>query len=140
MGDFNFCGTNTLLKLFERLKNLLSGYLRTDQLQTAVDNALVQAKTSGAFDGADGSAGSDGQSAEITSASATVDDNTGTPSVAVTLGGTSLKRTFAFEFKNLKGDKGRTPEKGVDYWTESDKSDIVADVLAALPTWEGGSY
>lgn len=40
----------------------------------------------------------------------------------------------------LKGDPGRTPEKGVDYWTESDKSGIVADVLAALQTWEGGSY
>lgn len=40
----------------------------------------------------------------------------------------------------LKGDKGSTPKKGVDYWTESDKSGIVADVLAALPTWEGGSY
>lgn len=45
-----------------------------------------------------------------------------------------------------KGDKGEagaaghTPEKGVDYWTTSDKSEIVDDVLAALPTWTGGSY
>lgn len=38
------------------------------------------------------------------------------------------------------GPAGSTPEKGVDYWTEDDKSEIVSDVLAALPTWEGGSY
>lgn len=50
---------------------------------------------------------------------------------------------------NIKGDKGdkgergsagHTPEKGVDYWTTADKSGIVDDVLAALPTWTGGNY
>jgi hypothetical protein len=35
---------------------------------------------------------------------------------------------------------GFIPEKGVDYWTEADKSEIVADVLAALPAAEGASY
>lgn len=43
----------------------------------------------------------------------------------------------------LKGDKGadgKTPVKGTDYWTESDKAEIVADTLAALPTWTGGNY
>ena len=40
----------------------------------------------------------------------------------------------------LKGDKGDTPVKGTDYWTEEDKAEIVDDVLAALPTWTGGSY
>ena len=40
----------------------------------------------------------------------------------------------------LKGDKGDTPVKGTDYWTEADKAEIVADTLAALPTWTGGSY
>ncbi len=34
----------------------------------------------------------------------------------------------------------KTPEKGVDYFTEEDKSELVNAVLAALPTWEGGSY
>lgn len=45
--------------------------------------------------------------------------------------------------KGDKGDKGAdgiTPVKGIDYWTASDKSGIVDDVLAALPTWTGGSY
>ena len=36
-----------------------------------------------------------------------------------------------------KGDK---PVKGTDYWTSADQRAIVDDVLAALPTWEGGSY
>ena len=40
----------------------------------------------------------------------------------------------------LKGDKGDTPVKGTDYWTEADKAEIVNDTLAALPTWTGGSY
>ena len=45
--------------------------------------------------------------------------------------------------KGDKGDKGAdgyTPVKGTDYWTTADKAEIVDDVLAALPTWTGGSY
>ena len=38
------------------------------------------------------------------------------------------------------GADGYTPVKGTDYWTAADKSEIVDDVLAALPTWTGGSY
>ena len=37
-------------------------------------------------------------------------------------------------------DVGLKPVKGTDYWTESDKAEIVADTLAAMPTWTGGSY
>ena len=38
------------------------------------------------------------------------------------------------------GADGTTPVKGTDYWTEADKTEMVNDVLAALPTWTGGSY
>lgn len=38
------------------------------------------------------------------------------------------------------GINGKTPVKGTDYWTEADKAEIVADTLAALPKWTGGSY
>ena len=34
----------------------------------------------------------------------------------------------------------KIPVKGTDYWTEADKAEIVADTLAALPTWTGGNY
>lgn len=38
------------------------------------------------------------------------------------------------------GPAGHTPVKGTDYWTAADQASMVQDVLAALPTWEGGSY
>lgn len=37
------------------------------------------------------------------------------------------------------GEPGKTPVRGTDYWTEADKTAIVADVLAALPAAEGVS-
>lgn len=42
--------------------------------------------------------------------------------------------------KPSRGEKGKTPVKGTDYWTEADKAEIVNDTLAALPKWTGGNY
>lgn len=42
--------------------------------------------------------------------------------------------------KGDTGASGHTPVKGTDYWTDADKAAMVNDVLAALPTWTGGSY
>ena len=51
--------------------------------------------------------------------------------------------------KGAKGDRGdtgatgadgKTPVKGTDYWTESDKQEIVNDVIAALPDGTEVSY
>ena len=35
------------------------------------------------------------------------------------------------------GSDGSTPVKGVDYYTEADKEEMVADVIAALPVYDG---
>lgn len=39
-----------------------------------------------------------------------------------------------------EGPAGYTPQRGTDYWTANDQTQIVSDVLDALPTWTGGSY
>ncbi len=57
-----------------------NGGIDASTLQTAINEALAQAKASGAFDGVD----------------------------------------------------GHTPQKGVDYWTEEDKAEIVAEIMAGL--------
>ena len=94
-------------------------------------------------------------------ASATVDSNIGTPDVIVTPSELNGKQVLKFAFKNLKGEKGEafkysdfteeqlnnlkgkdgiTPIKGTHYWTESDKEEIVEDVLNALPNGNEVAY
>ena len=43
-------------------------------------------------------------------------------------------------FQGPPGVPGHTPVRGVDYYTDSDKAEIVASVLAALPVAEEASY
>ena len=58
-----------------------------------------------------------------TGAVITITDKTGTTTATIT-----------------NGKDGKTPVKGTDYWTSADKTEMVTAVLAALPSWEGGSY
>lgn len=106
------------------------GAIAKTELQATINTALAQAKASGEFDGADG-------------LTPTIGDNgnwylgntdTGKPSRGEKGDKGDKGETGA------KGEKGDTPQKGTDYWTAADQQSIVDDVLAALPTWEGGSY
>ena len=45
-----------------------------------------------------------------------------------------------FTPEQLESLKGPAPVKGVDYWTESDKSEIVNDVLASIPNYNEESF
>lgn len=39
--------------------------------------------------------------------------------------------------KGATGAPGATPVKGTDYYTEADKAEMVSDVIAALPVYDG---
>lgn len=102
--------------------------------------------------GADGANGTDGADGE--------DGATFTPSVSES-GDLSWSNDKGLENPatvNIKGEKGDTgdtgpqgeqgpagtdgytPVKGTDYFTDEDKTELVNAVIAALPTWTGGSY
>ena len=76
----------------------------------ATGNPVAQSAES--LRGPAGAAGATGAAAGFGTPAATVDANTGTPSVTVTATGPDTAKVFSFVFKNLKGakgDKGDTP-------------------------------
>ena len=79
--------------------------------EEAARKALEAAEKAESAEGPQGPPGKDGVTPDIT-ADATVDDNTGTPSVAVEKMGTTENPKFTFKFKNLKGLKGDTGARG----------------------------
>lgn len=49
----------------------------------------------------------------------------------------SGKKFISFVFRNVIGKDGKTPVKGTDYYTPADKAEMVAEVIAALPIYDG---
>ena len=97
------------------------GALSAETLPEAINTALAQAKASGAFDGAQGPAGPKGDKGD-----------TGAQGPQGPAGADGAQ--------GPAGADGYTPVRGVDYWTDADQQQIVADVLAALPDGDGVSY
>ena len=97
------------------------GAISKDDLQEATNKALAQAKESGEFDGPRGPEGPQGEQ--------------GIPGEK---GDKGDKGDTGAAGKD--GANGKTPVRGTDYWTDTDKTDMLNDVLAALPTWTGGNY
>lgn len=62
--------------------------------------------------GSKGSKGDTGNAAGFGDPTASIDNNTGTPTVTVTASGSNEKKVFNFDFKNLKGNKGDPGAKG----------------------------
>jgi hypothetical protein len=62
--------------------------------------------------------GAKGDSAKITEVTANVDNTSGTPDVAVTMGGTDTNRTFHLSFSGLKGEKGEEPTEHINDTTK----------------------
>lgn len=94
------------------------GAIPTEELTDAVNEALAEAKKSGAFDGADGKDGAKG-----------ADGENGKDGISAThkWNGTTLTITSASgtSSADLKGDKGDTGANGSDYvLTDTDKEDI----------------
>lgn len=111
------------------------GYIQysTDNGNTWI-NLIAEADLKGdkGDKGDPGSPGKDGHSPVVT---ATKSGKTTTISVDGTAIATVEDGTDGAPGKN--GTDGHTPVKGTDYWTASDKAEIVAEVTAALPKYGG---
>lgn len=96
-------------------------------------SGTTTAQVSDGNDGQDGQDGDPGAAAGFGTPSATITDNTpGTPEVIITASGEDTAKVFSFNFKHIKGDRGFTPEKGTDYFTDDEIEEIEEEVKEAV--------
>lgn len=111
------------------------GALGVDSLDTAIDETLSRAKESGEFDGKQGEDGV-GVSNIYQKITSLADGGENVFVVELTDGTVSN-----FKVRNgNKGKEGYTPVKTVDYWTDSDKAEMVAETVAAIPPTDLSNY
>lgn len=110
-----------------------------ESLNTAINEAITQAKESGELKGEPGAKGDKGDKGNpgadgvsIEDIYSTADDTGRQMAVIITL--TDGKQLM---FEVPYGKDGKTPVKGVDYWTEADKAEIKSYVDEAIL---GGSW
>lgn len=130
MALFEYGGSGTITRMLTKLHTLLGDYLKADQLGSAVDDALAQAKESGEFDGADGADGDDGVSVVSVEQTTTSTADGGENIITVTL---SNGNKATFKVKNgSKGSKGDTGETGPEgpQGEQGEKGDPGADGAA----------
>ena len=111
------------------------GALGVDSLDTAIDESLSRAKESGEFDGKQGEDGV-GVSNVYQKTTSLADGGENVFVVELTDGTVSN-----FKVRNgNKGKEGYTPVKTVDYWTDNDKAEMVAETVAAIPPTDLSNY
>lgn len=89
-----------------------------------------------------GTKGDTGDAAGFGTPTATIDSNTGTPSVQVTASGSDTAKVFDFAFHNLKGADGRNGRDGVDGTGSCfyrDGGIIVQPAPPRIVTWADGT-
>ena len=127
MALFEYGGSGTITRMLTKLHTLLGDYLKTDQLGSAVDDALAQAKESGEFDGVDGADGDDGVSVVSVEQTTTSTADGGENIITVTL---SNGNKATFKVKN--GSKGPAGANGSDYVLTDEDKQAIADLAAVL--------